>query len=387
MLINNVHIIGKKDGPSQIEISGSKITAVRPQSRKQIDQRGESVINFTDAIAFPGLINSHDHLEFNLYPQLGNKIYSDYVEWGNDIHEKNKEQIEIVKQVPYDLRFKWGLYKNLLCGITTVAHHGNGKVIHFNNLPDVITSYNYLHSIRLEKNWKLKLNLIFNRKPFVVHIGEGTNVESYDEINELLKWNIFKKRIIGIHGISLDKKQSSKITALIWCPDSNFYLYGKTADIPLLKLNTVILFGTDSAVSADWNFWSQLKSARELNYLSDDELYKSVTENAANIWGINSKGSLSENFTADIIISKKKFPDVWDSFYSTNPEDIYLILKNGKIVFIDEELAEDGELIDINNFDLISINSKQKFVIKGIVDLMKSVYHFLPQFNFPVTMV
>jgi len=385
MLINNVHIVGKKDSPSQIEITGSKISAVRSQSEKQNDKRSDSVINFTDAIAFPGLINSHDHLEFNLYPQLGNKNYSDYVEWGNDIHEKNKEQIENVKKVPYDLRFKWGLYKNLLCGITTVAHHGNGKVIHLNNLPGVITSYNYLHSIRLEKNWKLKLNSIFNRKPFVIHIGEGTNVESYDEINELLNWNIFRKKIIGVHGISLDKKQSSKFTALIWCPDSNFYLYGKTANIPLLKLNTLILFGTDSSVSADWNIWSQLKSARELNYLSDDELYKGVTENAAKIWGIKSKGSISINKTADIVISKRKFDDNWDSFYNTNLEEILLILKNGVIVFIDEELAKEGGLIDINNFDLISINSKHKFVIKGIIDLMKSAHHFLPQFNFPIT--
>lgn len=387
MLINNVHIINKTDYPSQIEIKDSTITAVRQQSEKQSGKNKEIVFDFADAIAFPGLINSHDHLEFDLYPQLGNKIYCDYIEWGNDIHDKNSEQIDKVKNIPYDLRFKWGLYKNLICGVTTVAHHGNGKTIHDINLPDVITNYNYLHSIRLEKNWKLRLNLSFNGNPFVIHIGEGTNSESYDEINDLLKWNIFKKKIIGIHGIALDENQSDKFKALVWCPDSNFFLYNKTANITALKSHTAILFGTDSTVSADWNFWRQLKSARGLNYLNDDELYKSVTENAAKIWGINYKGSLSENFTADIIISKKKFPDVWESFYCINPEDILLILKNGKIVFMDEDLAKYCGLIEINNYDLISINSKHKFVIKGIVDLMKSVYHFLPQFNFPITIV
>ena len=42
---------------------------------------------------FPGLINSHDHLDFNLFPQTGNRIYNNYTEWGRDIHEQNKEAI------------------------------------------------------------------------------------------------------------------------------------------------------------------------------------------------------------------------------------------------------------------------------------------------------
>ena len=110
MLINNVHIINNNGNPSQIEITGSGIAAVRPMELKKAGEYKDIIIDLTEAICFPGLINSHDHLEFNLFPRLRNKIYNDYIEWGEDIHKNNKGQIENIKMIPYDVRFKWGLY-------------------------------------------------------------------------------------------------------------------------------------------------------------------------------------------------------------------------------------------------------------------------------------
>jgi len=385
MLINNVYIIGSGKGPSKIEIKGSKITSVTSANGITTSPQSEISYNFSNAIAFPGLINSHDHLEFNLFSKLGNKIYNDYVEWGNDIHENNKEQIEKIKRIPYELRFKWGLYKNLICGVTTVAHHGNGKIFNFKNLPEVVSHYNYLHSIRLEKKWRLKLNLLFNGKPFVIHIGEGTNHESFEEINDLLKWNIFTKKIIGVHGTAADKKQIGRVEALVWCPDSNIFLYYKTADIPSLKKHTIILFGTDSTLSADWNLWNHLRFARKMDYLDDKELYNAITVNASTAWGMNSIGSIEQNKAADIVVCKNKFKNEWDSFYNTNPEDILLIVKNGEVVFIDSELVENQNAVNRNEYDLISVNSVQKYIIKGITELMQAIKRYVPDYNFHIS--
>jgi len=81
---------------------------------------------------------------------------------GNDIHTGNKEIIEKIKRIPYELRFRWGLYKNLLCGVTTVAHHGNGMIFNYDGMPQLINNYNYIHSVRLERMWEYKLNLMIN---------------------------------------------------------------------------------------------------------------------------------------------------------------------------------------------------------------------------------
>lgn len=386
MLLTNLHILTAKNNPSNIEIKDGIIKDILPTDKDTLTTINNNSIIFENAIAFPGLINSHDHLEFNLFPKLGNKAYKDYIEWGEDIHKQNKDVIDKIMRIPYALRVKWGLYKNLICGVTTVVHHGNGAIFKFNGLPDVHSNYYYLHSTKLEKKWKLKLFFLSKGYPYLIHTGEGTNQESFDEIEELLKWNIFNKKIIGIHGISMNEKQSSKFKAVVWCPYSNLFLYNKTPNIPAIKIQTSILFGTDSTVSADWNIWNHLRMARGLNYLDDIQLFKSVTEEPANIWKLNSKGTIGKNKAADIIIARKKTSNEFDDFYSYNPEDILIILKQGHIVLFDEQLENKFALTNKDKYDKIKVNTSVKYIVKGIKDLVTSIKYYLPDHEFPFTL-
>ena len=378
MLIKNIYLPGT---PNQLSCIGIKDDNICQYYSDELE------LDFNGALAFPGLINSHDHLEFNLFPKLGNKIYDDYVEWGNDIHEKNNKIIETIKKVPYELRFKWGLYKNLLCGVTTVAHHGNGMVYKIKGMPDIINNYNYLHSVRLESMWKIKLNLLLNDKPFILHIGEGTNIDSRKEIIELIKWNIMKKKIIGVHGVSLDEEFANNFIALVWCPDSNFFLYNRIANVNKLKNATEILFGSDSTLSSDWNIWNHIRLARSMDYLSDLELYESLSSKAAKIWGLHNKGSISENKIADIVISKSYSENNWNNYYNTNPENILLILKAGKIALIDKEYDDRNSIIKKANFDLIAIHDVGKYVFKGLKNIAESIPDYIPDYKFPFTIL
>src|ERR1700744_6413118 len=121
MLLHNVAIVGK-EAITDIGIQNGKINAIDLSISALPD---EQTFYFDNAIAFPGLINSHDHLEFNLFPQLGNKKYNNYVEWGTDIHLNNKPLIDNVLKIPKSLRAEWGIYKNLINGVTTVVNHGD----------------------------------------------------------------------------------------------------------------------------------------------------------------------------------------------------------------------------------------------------------------------
>src|ERR1044072_562911 len=161
--LQNVYSLNGKI--EEILIVDGKIKNInKPRSN---NHKNKFQISFENAIVFPGLINSHDHLDFDLFPKLGNKIYEDYLEWGNDIHLKNKEEINNVLKVPKALRIQWGIYKNLLAGVTTAVHHGE----YINVKDDPINVYqqtNVLHSVQLEKFFKLKLNNPFAKPyPFV----------------------------------------------------------------------------------------------------------------------------------------------------------------------------------------------------------------------------
>lgn len=385
MLLCNLRILGKK-GLQNIQVTNGKITAVTEVEKYSINSKeNKTQIEFADVIAFPGLINSHDHLDFNLFPQTGNRIYNNYAEWGKDIHIKNKGTIDAVLKIPQHIRTQWGLYKNLLNGVTTVVNHGD-KLNIKSNLINVIQSTNCLHSTQFEKNWRWKLNNIFTKnQPYVIHIGEGTDKASRDEIDELIKWNLFKKKLIGVHGVAMDDKQAGSFKALIWCPASNNFLLNSTAIIDELKTKTSILFGTDATLTASWNMWEQLRIARGTLLLTDEELFDSLTKNAATIWKRNNIASINVNKQADIIVANANNKTGFDAFYSLNPEDIQLILRKGEILLFDEEIKNQlaATNLSFSAFSKICINGKVKYIYGDITGLMNEILSYYPDAIFP----
>jgi cytosine/adenosine deaminase-related metal-dependent hydrolase len=385
MLLCNLHIVGK-EGLYDIRLNNGKINAVTKNKNHLVSKTGEQQIDFINAIIFPGLVNSHDHLDFNLFPQTGNRIYNNYTEWGKDIHEQNKERINAVLKIPQHLRTQWGLYKNLLNGVTTVINHGEK----LNTSDDIITviQNNYcLHSIQFEKKWKLKLNRLFAKKqPFVIHVGEGTDKASHTEIDKLIKWNLFRRKIIGVHGVAMDEEQASSFKALVWCPVSNYFLLNATAAIDELKIKTSILFGTDSTLTASWNLWEHLRLARNTLLMTDEELFDALTQTAARVWKQENVACIDVNNQADIIVANANGKTGFDAFYSVNPEDIQLILHKGKILLFDEVMENQLKAIDlsITTFSKIGINGKVKYVYGDMLQLMKGILLHYPEAAFPI---
>ncbi|SEW44819.1 Cytosine/adenosine deaminase [Chitinophaga sp. YR573] len=357
-----------------IFIHGDKIEQVlSPNDNNPVERN----IYFEDCLVFPGLINSHDHLDYNLFPQLGNRIYKNYLEWGPDIYQQNNDIIQKVLDIPKELRTKWGVYKNLIAGVTTVIQHGERLTVP-ENLITIFSGCTSLHSVKLEKHWKRRLNKPFADNPFVIHAGEGTDIQSCNEIDELLRWNIFRRKLIAIHGVAMNEQQAEKFEALVWCPDSNYFLLNATAKIDQLKSCTKILFGTDATVSANWNIWQHLRLAKAQNMLSDTELINAVTQVAADVWKLEKTGAVKEGYYADLIIAKGS------NFFSTNPEDIQLMLHKGKIVLFDASLLIQLHNIPVSDYSVIYVNDVKKYVIGDVPALIREIRRHMPAIKLPI---
>jgi len=374
LVINNVSILNNPGDHFSISISDGKILSVNTEPVSY--SRNSYIINFKDVLVFPGLFNAHDHLEFNLFPRLRSKVYRDYLEWGNDIQRLYSTEINNVLNIPLELRLKFGMIKNLFNGITTVIHHGNNSVKKSDQIINVIDGYNYLHSISLEKNWRVKLNLMFNKLPFVIHLGEGTGETIENEVNKLFKWNLFKRELIAVHGISLNTKHAENLAALIWCPDSNLYLYNITANVFELKNKLPVLFGSDSNLTSDPNFWNHIRIARKINALNDEELINSITALPGELLNIKDIGKIKVGCRADIVIVKKKSENNYDAFFSTNPENILLIIRDGKIILFDESLENECAYL---NYCKFNIRGSTKFTDKEIVAIIKKLESYKVQ--------
>jgi cytosine/adenosine deaminase-related metal-dependent hydrolase len=382
MLLNNVTFVNDSQ-PSDILVSEDKILAAgKMNTIHEIENPG---IHFTNAIAFPGLINSHDHLDFNCFAPLGQKKYKNYTEWGNHIHTTYKEDINAVLKIPQQLRSRWGMYKNLLAGVTTVINHGDLLEIE-NPLINIYQELQNLHSVKFQKKWKWKLNNpLLKNKTCVIHTGEGTDEPSADEIDELLNWNLLNRKLVGVHAVAMNPRQAKKFTGLVWCPESNHILLDRHADIARLKENTRVVFGTDSTLTGSWNIWHHLRQARTLQMAKDAELFAMVTSAAAQLWKLN-KGEIRAGTDADIVIAKTENGNAaWDDFFSINPEDILMVLQKGKIRMFDKTIA--GQInsrhIHLKKFNPVSINGVIKFVEGDIPALINAIRRYHPDVMLP----
>src|SRR5882757_4544603 len=133
-------------------------------------------VDLSGCLILPGLINSHDHLEFNLFPRLGRGPYPNATEWAEDIYRPCDDPIRKQLEIPKPLRLVWGGIKNLISGVTSVLHHNPYEAPVFEqNFPvRVIRRFGWAHSLRYGGDIAQAWSRTPPGSPFVIHACEGT---------------------------------------------------------------------------------------------------------------------------------------------------------------------------------------------------------------------
>ena len=282
-----------------------------------------------DAIAFPGLINSHDHLEFNCYAPTGKPPYRDFVGWAEDV-QAAREVMGSVEAIPLALRRRFGLLKNLLWGVTAVADHGGAEPEGDDPLT-VLTPYKDLHSAEFgrRRSWFNGLG------PVVIHLAEGDTPACRKRALGYLRWNLLRRPVAGVHGVALKGDDFEQLAALVWCPGSNLFLFGRTADAATAARRTTLLFGTDSTLSAPGTLWDHLRYAR--GSVREPEIFKALTLAPGRFWKTPTRH--------DFVVARRRTAHKWDAFFALTPDDILLVVKDGKPVLADRPLGEDFHAI------------------------------------------
>ena len=243
--------------PASIDIENGRIHKVTPADSSRFPaELSSSQIDLEDYLILPGLINAHDHLEFNLFPRLGNGPYPNYEKWANDIYQPERSPLREHLSIPKDIRLWWGGIKNLLCGVTTVCHHNPYEEEVFDGeFPlRVLKRYGWAHSIAFEKDLPLAFRSTETGAPFIIHLAEGTDARSKDEIFLLDRLGALDCRTVIVHGVGLTADghalRRQKGASLVWCPTSNRFTIGATIDARSICLEEKIALGSDSALTA-----------------------------------------------------------------------------------------------------------------------------------------
>jgi cytosine/adenosine deaminase-related metal-dependent hydrolase len=241
-------------------------------------------MNLDGHVRLPGLINAHDHLEFNLFPKLGNGPYRNATEWARDIHHPDRSPIREHLRVPKPVRLWWGGLKNLLSGVTTVCHHNPYEPGAFG--PDfpvrVVRRMTWAHSLAFEPHLNGRRRADW---PFVVHCAEGVDADARREVEALDARGALDSRTAIVHGVGLTRAgielMRRRGAALIWCPSSNLGMFGRTISRAVLNSGLPIALGTDSALSAPVDLLDELAVARR--FVPPARLYQMITSEPARI--------------------------------------------------------------------------------------------------------
>jgi cytosine/adenosine deaminase-related metal-dependent hydrolase len=334
----------------RVVIEGDTITCAGAACQ---DPPGASVISVTKAYIFPGFIDAHNHVAYNVLPRWNPpKIYTNRKQWQASSSYKQHK-------IPYDQNkgalscemIKYGEIKALMSGVTTIQGTAPSKtcvrmlIRNAENHNELGTTESHIRTYvpdlaRFEGpvDWT-------KTKSFVVHLGEGNDEKSRAEFDTLKSKGLLTAQTAIIHGTAFGEAEFSDMAAvgakLIWSPQSNLALYDKTTNIKIAyEKHVPISVGVDWNLSGSNSMLDELRVAAAINAsdfestIPESEWVKTVTVNPAKALALDDFiGRLAAGLKADITILKERDTDFNKSVLASRLEDVEMVWVGGELLY------------------------------------------------------
>jgi cytosine/adenosine deaminase-related metal-dependent hydrolase len=325
---------------ASLRIAGSRIASVGGGAGA-----GDLVVDLRGDRLLPGLINAHDHLHFNTLPPLESTGYWRHArEWISQVNLRRRTEPAFESHVAVALeeRLLIGGIKNLLSGVTTVAHHDPLYPFlvsgHFPTC--VLSRYGWSHSLYIDGDERVRDAYLRTppQWPWIIHVAEGVDEEAATEFDRLDALGCLGANTLIVHGIALDHAQRRRLedaaAGLIWCPSSNSRLFGRTAEVNELIRGGRVALGTDSRFSGSRDLLCELRAAREAGALEEDTLESLVTRDAASLLRLDDRGALGVGARADLLVLPGGM-----ALSDASRADIRLVVLGGRALYADADYA------------------------------------------------
>jgi hypothetical protein len=276
-----------------------------------------------------------------LFPRVGRGPYPNATEWARDIYRPFESPIREHIAMPKEVRLHWGGLKNVLSGVTTVAHHNAAHpcLFHASFPIRVLRRYAWAHSIAFSPDWRERHRDTAARTPFFIHAGEGTDKSAAAEMDELSEAEVLDRKTVLIHGVAI-KQHHVKLmrrnrTALVWCPSSNTFTLGVTLSPALLRSGIPIALGSDSALTGCGDLLDELRFASA--WMPREQLYRMLTSEAAKVLQLPSGfGVIEERGPADLVVFRDGGGTPAQTLLDAWPE---MVIVQGRIAMVSQRLA------------------------------------------------
>jgi len=333
---------------ASVQITGDRITQILSSQPHRSDAASRKTeIDLSGFLLLPGLVNAHDHLEFALFPRLGNPPYRNYIEWGEDIHKRFPDVIARHRAVPKEVRLWWGGLRNLLCGVTTVSHHNPlWPELQREDFPvRVVREYGSGHSLALGGDLRQARAATSEGRPFILHACEGVDELAREELRGIDRLGLLDSRAVLVHGLAINDEGVSLIcdrrSSLIICPSSNQFLFEKLPDLFLLSRIENVALGSDSPLTAAGDLLDEIRFAMSSLGISASVAYHMVTTVSATVLRLEDKeGSITTSGLADLIAFQDTGRDPAMRLKTLSANDVEFVMIGGRVQLASASILE-----------------------------------------------
>jgi cytosine/adenosine deaminase-related metal-dependent hydrolase len=256
--------------------------------------------------------------------------------------------------MPREDRLLLGGLKNILSGVTTVAHHDPlyDCLLDADYPTRVVVDYGWSHSLFVdgEESVRHACGRTPPSSPWIIHAAEGVDDEAATELERLDAAGCLRANTLLVHGVALNDTQRRRLAScgagLIWCPASNLNLFGQTAQVTQLIAEGRVALGSDSRLSGARDLLGELHLARKLEALDERTLETLVTEQAARLLRLNDRGVLQTGTLADLLILPSRLP-----LSAATRADVRLVMVGGVVRYGDRDcvrlVAPSQQFVDV----------------------------------------
>ena len=335
-----------------------------------IDVEKDFVVDMQGDRLLPGLINAHDHLHLNTLPPLEpTRTWRHAREWAADVTSRRRtdQAFESHLDVALNERLLIGGIKNLLSGVTTVAHHDRlyPFLVDASFPTAVVTRFGWSHSLYIDGYEQVRKAYLQTPPewPWIIHLAEGVDAEAADEFELLDDLGCLGPNTLIVHGIALDKGQHLRLegagAGFIWCPSSNARLFGRTAEVSELARRGRVALGTDSRLTGSRDLLCEIRTARAGSSLDTSSLEALVTRDAAALLRLSDRGTLKSGARADLLVLPRgmTLPDA-------SRADVRLVVAGGRALYADPDYAR--MLSTTTGWAAVRVDGRPKMLASGL---------------------
>lgn len=289
-----------------------------------------STVVCTGGIVSPGLIDPHNHLQYNSLPpwQVGAEFEDRYDWQGDGRYDDFKSAYDAINDAYNCEIMQWAEAREVVHGTTSVVGSSGGACIdrgvrnldedssasHLDGYDVSYSSSNVDSSVEDGDGEYYAGKLASGSVDAVMnHVAEGRDGHVQGEIDTMIEAGMTGPGQVFVHATDASTVQLAQLgatqTGIVWSPRSNLVLYGTTTPIEIAEN-----LGVPWAIGSDWTPSGSIGQPQELacaetwlagkgSPLTDVELWRKATEDAARLVGAEGVlGVLAVGAAADIAV-------------------------------------------------------------------------------------